>query len=108
MGEAHLDHPGEIHWFKSYGPSLVLGPCPHACPHNAQSVIAYGPSYERYELAQCDVPEHCDGGCRTWVDEHGRPRTAWLQVRDAERLLSRKVCRRTPTCPPAQPIGETT
>jgi hypothetical protein len=93
VGEAHLDHPGEITWFKRYGPSPVVGPCRHGCPHNAQSVIAWGPSYERYELAQCDVPEHCDGGCRAWTDGLGRITTAWLQVEYAERLLSRMAQR---------------
>jgi hypothetical protein len=90
MAEAHLDHPGEVSWYKGYGPSPVLGPCPHCdCPHNAQSVIGWGPSLDRYELSQCDVAEGCDGGCRAWVDGRGRVRTAWLQVEAAERRLSR-------------------
>lgn len=89
MAEAHLDHPGEISWFKRYGPSPVLGSCPHAdCRHLAQSVIGWGPSMERYELVQCDVPQHCDGGCRAWSDGRGRITTEWLQVEFKKRLLS--------------------
>lgn len=89
MAEIHLDHPGEIHWFKGYGPSPVLGACPHSgCPHNAQSVIAWGPDYERYELTQCDVAAHCDGGCRAWTDGTARATSPWLQVEAREGVLS--------------------
>ncbi len=92
MAEAHVDHPGEIRWFAGYGPSPVLGPCPHsACTHNAQSVIAWGPSYERYELVQCDRPESCDGGCRVWVDGRGQVATEWLEVEAKERVLSTPI-----------------
>jgi hypothetical protein len=94
MAEPHLDHPGEIHWFRGYGPSTVLGPCPHpTCPHNAQSVIGWGPSYERYELVQCDIPEHCDGGCRAWANSAGAVVTDWLEVEAKERVLSGGVTR---------------
>lgn len=89
MAEPHLDHPGEITWFKGYGPSRVLGPCVHVdCRHRAQSVIGWGPSMERYEIVRCDVPQHCDGGCRAWSDGRGRITTTWLQVESQERLLS--------------------
>ena len=92
MAEPHLDHPGEIHWFRGYAPSPVLGACPHlGCRHHAQSVIAWGPSLDRYELVQCDIPEHCDGGCRAWSDGHGRITTDWLQVEWAEHCLSTGV-----------------
>lgn len=81
MAEAHLDHPGDIHWFHGYGPATVLGNCPHGnCAHNAQSVIAWGPSYDRYELVACDVINGCATGCRAWVDSQGRVVTPWLQV----------------------------
>jgi hypothetical protein len=81
---------GEIAWYKGYGPSPVVGPCPHPdCRHHAKSAIAWGPSLQRYVLAQCDVPAHCDGGCRAWVDDRHRVASAWLQVEAVERLLSR-------------------
>ena len=88
MSEAHLDHPGEIHWFKSYGPLPVIGPCSHVkCQHFGQSVIAWGPSYERYELVACgdidpsaEADDDCAMRCRAWIDETGRVVTPWLQV----------------------------
>lgn len=91
MAEAHLDHPGEMTWFKSYGPAPVIGPCPHAaCKHLGQSVIAWGPSYERYELVDCgsldpadESDSDCAGQCRAWVDGRGRVVTAWLNVQIA-------------------------
>jgi hypothetical protein len=86
--EAHLDHPGEIHWFKSHGPAPVLGPCTHTeCRHNGQGVIAWGPSYERYELVACgsidpadESDSDCAMHCRAWVDERGRTVTPWIRV----------------------------
>lgn len=74
MSGAHLDHPGEVHWFHGYGPLPVVGPCPHTnCPHNGTSVIAWGPDYEHYELVTCDVDAE-DGGCaeqcRGWWTEY--------------------------------------
>lgn len=80
MAEAHLDHPGEISWYKGYGPAAVLGPCEHTCPHNAQSVIGWGPTMDRYELAQCDVPEGCASACRAWIDDRGRTTSPRLHV----------------------------
>lgn len=84
MAEAHLDHPGEITWFKDKGPLPVLGPCPHSsCRHDAQSTLAWGPSMERYELVRCVMPRTgagCGGTCRAWSDGHGRTATAWLHV----------------------------
>lgn len=82
MAEPHLDRPGEIHWFKGETPFPVLGPCQHACQHWGQSVIAWGPSYERYELVECGRPgdDGCDARCRAWVDGRGRVVTAWLTV----------------------------
>lgn len=78
MSEAHVDNPGEIRWFKGYGPAEVLGSCPHDCPHNAQTTIAWGPSLERYELVACD--KACGGFCRAWIDDRGRTVTAWLET----------------------------
>jgi hypothetical protein len=88
MSEAHLDHPGEIHWFKSHGPAPVLGPCPHSrCKHLGQGVIAHGPSYERYELIACgsidptdEDANDCAMHCRAWVDSQGCTVTGWLNI----------------------------
>lgn len=88
MAEAHVDNPGEIRWFKGHGPARVLGPCPHArCRHLGTGVIAWGPSYERYELVACgsirpadEAEDDCAMHCRAWVDERGRTVTAWLNV----------------------------
>lgn len=89
MAEAHLDHPGEISWFKSYGPLPVLGPCPHSrCKHLGQGVIGWGPAMDRYELVECgsidpadEAEDDCAGQCRAWVDGQGRVTTTWLNVR---------------------------
>lgn len=91
MAEPHLDHPGEIHWFKGEGPAPVLGPCPHDCKHLGQGVIAWGPSMERYELVECGIreeedPNGCAARCRAWVDGQGQVTTAWLQV-DLDRVV---------------------
>lgn len=88
MAEAHLDHPGEVSWFKSHGPAEVIGPCPHAeCKHLGHAVIGWGPSMERYELVECgslnpddESPSDCAGRCRAWVDDRGRVVTPWLYV----------------------------
>ncbi len=84
MAEPHLDHPGEITWFKGCGPLPVLGPCPHtSCSHVVLSTVAWGPSMNRYELVVCDMPRTgagCAGNCRVWVDERGRVTTNWLRV----------------------------
>ncbi|MFI6819740.1 hypothetical protein ACIBJE_02160 [Micromonospora sp. NPDC050187] len=84
MAEPHLDHPGEISWFSGEHPVPVLGPCPHAdCRHLGQSVIAWGPSYGRYELVECGIRDDatgCAGRCRAWSDGQGRITTAWLHV----------------------------
>lgn len=74
MGEVHLDHPGDVVWFKGHGPCLVLGPCPHVdCPHDMAGAIAYGPDHEHYVLDQCVVRDGCNGQCRGWFAEwpHG-------------------------------------
>lgn len=74
MGEAHLDHPGDWHWFMGHGPAEIIGDCPHEnCPHHAGSVVAYGPDYRHYELIQCDVDEGCNGNCRGWMAEFPHP-----------------------------------
>lgn len=84
MAQVYLDHPGDLHWFSGYGPREVLGPCPHAaCPHNAQSVVAWGPDATRYELMDCDVDDGCAGNCRAWVNGRGVATTPWLQVNTA-------------------------
>ncbi len=91
MAEPHLDHPGEIHWFKGEGPRPVLGPCPHAdCRHLGQGVIAWGPTLDRYELVECGTPDDdgCAAQCRAWSDGHGRITTAWLQVDVREPALA--------------------
>jgi hypothetical protein len=87
MGAIHLDHPGDFHWFHGYGPRKVIGPCPHkGCPHNATSVVAWGPDTARYELVDCDVGDGCAGNCRAWVNSYGAVITSWLYVADpAER-----------------------
>lgn len=97
MADAHLDHPGEISWFKGYGPAVILGPCPHECPHNAVSDIAWGPDWEHYCLVTCDVSDGCDGYCRAWQPEypHNDPRPRYgkpgpfLLTDTSERVLSR-------------------
>lgn len=87
MAEAHLDHPGEISWFKSYGPLTVVGACPHDCKHMGTGVIAWGPSMERYELIECGMPgdtivgsDECAGRCRAWTDSRGRVVTPWMMI----------------------------
>jgi hypothetical protein len=80
--EVTLDHPGEvIHWFKSEPEEIdrrPVGPCPHTeCRHHGQSVVAWGPDFEHYELMVCDDdhPGGCAGWCRGWQatddNEHG-------------------------------------
>jgi hypothetical protein len=70
VAEAHLDHPGDVTWFKGHGPAPVLGPCPHRdCPHNLLGTVAWGPDYEHYTLITCDVGGGCAGGCRAWQPE---------------------------------------
>lgn len=92
MAEPHLDHPGEINWFKGEGPAPVIGPCPHTdCRHLGQGVIAWGPTLDRYELVECGIAgsaNGCGGHCRAWVDGHGRVTTPWLHVEPAGRVLS--------------------
>lgn len=81
MAEIHLDHPGEITWFKGYGPAAVIGPCPHSqCRHLDQSVIAWGPDLNHYELVTCDVGEECNRFCRAWVNGKMISTTPWLEV----------------------------
>lgn len=83
MAEPHLDHPGEIHWFKGETPRPVIGPCPHtACKHLGHGVIAWGPSLDRYELVECGLPGDggCGAECRAWSDGDGRITTVWLHV----------------------------
>lgn len=104
MAEPHLDHPGEIHWFSGYGPADVLGPCPHAaCQHLGQGTVAWGPSYERYELVDCgslDPAEEsnsdCASTCRAWVDDRGRVTSAWLHVDPPRAGSSRLTSGETP------------
>jgi hypothetical protein len=89
VAEPHLDHPGDFHWFSGYGPSLVVGPCPHGdCKHWGKSVIAWGPDYQRYELVTCDDDEGCNGYCRAWSDGQGRISSPWLQVEWSEREVA--------------------
>lgn len=87
MTEAHLDNPGEIHWFKGERSLPILGLCPHAnCKHLGQGVIAWGPTFARYELVECGVKggEGCGSACRAWVDSQGRVVTPWMHVKITE------------------------
>ena len=62
-----VDVPGGVRFSAGHGPAPVLGPCPHDdCRHHAQSVIAWGPNWDRYEMLACDVDDGCAGGCRGW------------------------------------------
>lgn len=79
MAEPHLDHPGRMHWFMGHGPAPVLGPCTHACQHLGDSVVAWGPSHDRYELVECGT-EDSTCRCRAWSDGRGVITTQWLQV----------------------------
>lgn len=91
MAEVHLDHPGEITWFDGWGSIPIAGLCTHAgCKHQFTSVIAWGPSLDRYELIRCggwkdDEPEDCKGDCRAWVDSRGVVVTPWMMVDSRER-----------------------
>lgn len=73
MSETHLDHPGDVSWFKGHGPADVIGDCDHDCPHDSTAVIAWGPDYEHYCLTQCDVWYGCAGQCRAWSAEYPPP-----------------------------------
>jgi hypothetical protein len=44
----------------------------------AQSVVAWGPSMDRYELVECDMD--CDSTCRAWIDGRGRTTSPWLNL----------------------------
>ena len=79
-----LSIPGGLEFFHGYGPAPVLGPCPHDCDHRAQSVIAWGPDWNRYELIECGVDDGCNEQCRGWkrvtsYDDRGTVDT-WLHV----------------------------
>lgn len=75
-------HGGDVHWFAGYEPGEVRGGCPHNCTHNAVAVIAWGPDFTHYELAECEVREGdgCAGRCRAWIDHRSRVTSAWLEV----------------------------
>lgn len=91
MAEVHVDADmaGEVRWFKTCVPLPVIGPCPHTrCPHHAQTVVAWGPDYNHYELVTCDVGPvdgGCGGACRAWVAADRRTNSEragpFLQVR---------------------------
>jgi len=87
MAQAYLDHPGDVTWFKGYGPADVLGPCPHDCDHRALSSIAWGPDFERYTLNVCDVDDGCAGRCRGWAAEYPAPFTAGPKFRLGPMLM---------------------
>lgn len=77
MAEPHLDHPGEITWFKNYGPLPIIGPLTQDCDHDGAGVVAWGPDMQRYTLDEC---RKC--GCRAWHSERPfRATTPWLQVK---------------------------
>jgi hypothetical protein len=84
--DIQLDNPDEICWFYGRGPAPVLGPCPHDCrrhthrnPH-AHSLIAWGPTTDRYKLVECNGDTECAGRCRAWLDGWGNVVTDWLMV----------------------------
>lgn len=87
MAEVLLDNPGDVHWFKGYGPTATVGPCPHNCEHRALTNIAWGPDYEHYTLNECD--DVCAGRCRGWQAEYPSwdPRRSFLH---GFRLLARE------------------
>lgn len=80
-----LDHTGEIEWLYGRGPAPVLGPCRHGCKH-ARSIIAQGPTFDRYTLVECNGVRpgggetECAGRCRAWMDSWRNVVTDWLQV----------------------------
>jgi hypothetical protein len=84
-----------VHWFKSdpwEKGRRPVGPCPHSgCPHNAQSVVAWGPDFEHYELVVCDTddPGGCDGMCRGWLatDDNHHGGTHGQKYRQAPRFM---------------------
>lgn len=78
--DIQLDNPDEIRWFEGRGPAPVLGPCPHNCERHRHSLIAWGPTTDRYKLVECSgyPPSECDGRCRAWLDGWGNEVTAWL------------------------------
>lgn len=82
MAEAHVDRPGEVTWWSGFGPEPIGGPCPHLCVHEQQRIVAWGPSYERYELVACMDAIGCGGLCRAWTDQFDRVVTAWLCTGD--------------------------
>lgn len=83
--DLQLDTAGEIEWFYGRGPGPVLGPCPHGCRH-ARSLVAWGPSHERYKLVECNGVRpgggatECAGRCRAWMDSWGSVVTDWLEI----------------------------
>lgn len=86
MSHVHVDNPGEWRWWPNRGPAPVIGLCPHACSHESQQVIAWGPDVKHYELVQCDAI--CAGSCRAWTDGTIRTTTPWQQVAVPERASS--------------------
>lgn len=88
MAEVHLDHPGDVRWFKGHAPAPVLGDCPHTgCPHEHTGAVAYGPDHAHYVLDACNEPGGCDGTCRGWFGEwpaghtpHYLPVQRWVHV----------------------------
>jgi hypothetical protein len=81
--EVAVDLPGEVWWFKSdpeEGDRRPVGSCPHTgCRHTGQSVVAWGPDLDHYELIVCD--DDNPGGLRRVVSRvagGGRQRQWWL------------------------------
>jgi hypothetical protein len=82
-----------IEWFSSYPETErqrhPVGDCPHACAHRMVKVVAWGPSYEHYELHVCDDPDGCKSDCRGWTAGTGATsyellrRTKWKLLADA-------------------------
>ncbi len=96
--DIQLDNPDEIRWFEGRGPAPVLGPCPHNCERHRHSLIAWGPTTDRYKLVECSgyPTSECDGRCRAWLDGWGNEVTAWLMVDvdPAEVAWSTRLARR--------------
>ncbi len=74
MADPHLGHPGEIVWYKGFGPVPMAGECDHGCEAKDSRAIANGPDFRRYVLEQC---LYCR--CRAWSNDRCIPSTPWMK-----------------------------
>jgi hypothetical protein len=86
-----IDNPDAvIDWFAVYPEAerqrRVIGPCPHACPHNMTATVGWGPDLAHYELQRCDVADGCNRNCRAWLAVEKSGRELWGDIE--WRLLS--------------------